>query len=76
MAECVISNASLESGMAVHTWEDEAGGSRLQGQPELHTKFKAGFNYIADCFKSRQKCTPGKSASADGVGHCHYSACF
>lgn len=72
------------SQVAVHAWKAEAEGSRLQDQAGLHTKFKANFNYIADCLKNRQKCTLGNlplpeimtPASLDGVGYCHYSVCL
>ena len=47
------------SQVAVHAGKAEVEGSRLQDQAGLHTKFKASFNYIADCLKNRQKCTLG-----------------
>jgi hypothetical protein len=38
-------------GVRAHTWspstqEAEAGGSEIQGQPGLHSKFKANLNYL------------------------------
>jgi hypothetical protein len=40
----------LEAGMVEHscnlrTWEAEAGGSQIQGQPELHSRFQATGDY-------------------------------
>jgi hypothetical protein len=52
--------------MVVHacnstTWESESGGSQVQVQSELHSKFKASLGYIVTLFlkqtnKQKPKC--------------------
>lgn len=37
-------------GYNTNTWEAEAGGSRIQGQPQLHRELKASLGYMRPYF--------------------------
>lgn len=34
------------------TWEVEVEGSRVQGQPQLHTEFQISLSYVRSCLKN------------------------
>lgn len=36
------------------TWETEAEGPRVQGQPQLHSEFKVSLEYMKPCLKKKQ----------------------
>lgn len=52
------SNITTEPGMVLHTrnpnnWEVKAGGSEVQGQPQLHSKVEASLGYMTPYFKEQ-----------------------
>ena len=45
-----------------NTWEAEAGGSRVQGQPQQCNKFEASLMYRTPCLKKEMNQTTKSSA--------------